>query len=93
VLFFVPLIEVLLYPISERGPSPKSALRITGSFAYRIRVVQYPDRPSREIPFANRDSSLIGGSPIGYWTVYPIVVAMILKHAFMLATCSDRRMR
>jgi hypothetical protein len=41
-----------------------------GSVACRNPIVQYPDRLSRERPFADWGRPLIGGSLIGYLTVY-----------------------
>jgi hypothetical protein len=53
-----PVKNTVKYTISDLGLSHK-ALRLAESFAYRNPIVQYPDRPSRENPFANRDKSVI----------------------------------
>jgi hypothetical protein len=50
----------------------QTALRLTGSFDYQNPIVQYPDSPSRENSFANREILLIGGSQIGCSTVRDI---------------------
>jgi hypothetical protein len=56
----------------------QKALRLAGSFAYRYPIVQYQDRPLRENSFVNRDDPLIGGSLIGYLTVYEQVLIIFL---------------
>jgi hypothetical protein len=48
---------------------PQKTLRVEGSFAQRNTIVQYPDMPSRENPFAYRNNLLIRGSLIGYLTL------------------------
>jgi hypothetical protein len=49
-----------IYPMSEHCPVTQKALLLAGSFAYQIPIVQLPDGPSRENPFANRDYLLVG---------------------------------
>jgi hypothetical protein len=48
------------YPISEHGQSPRKPFRLAGSFAYRNPISHFPNRPSRKIPFADRNESLMG---------------------------------
>jgi hypothetical protein len=50
-------------------PVAQKALRLAGSFAYRNPIVWYPDRPSREDSFANRDDPLIAGALTGSLTL------------------------
>jgi hypothetical protein len=55
--FVVSIVITVKYPIRVRRPKSHS---LTGSFAYRKPIVEYPNRLLRENPFANRGISLIG---------------------------------
>jgi hypothetical protein len=60
-------------PDKQTWSVDNKAPRLAGSFAYRNPIGASPDRPSHENPFAIQDDSpLIGGSLIGYLTIYTL---------------------